>query len=544
MKKEELVEYADYLLKAALGKTQNMAEAEELVQDTLLGGLLAIAQGKEIINPESFLMTILNRKFYDRLRKKYRMPVVSMDVVADIPYVDQGIEALEQSIDAENIRRCLANLTQIYREVMVKYYMYGQSVKQISYDLNVPENTVKSRLDAGRKHVRKDFDMNSYEKQSYEPEYLWMSNSGHLGTDNEPFSLVGGDRITMNLLILAYEKPVTIPELAKAIGISTAYIESIVEKLVKGELMKKVADKVYTDFIIYTQEDRVRNFEAEKKLAGDLYKDIWKIVEQGLMELQEQEYYQKQKSSQKRKLDSFFVTRTLQRAVNHIRDEVCGGMQPFETYPDRPNGGKWYAMGNQYSKEDMEHSDYTKYYISGERINGQNDYRGCKHICICEYDSLLGLSQMGYQPLSTDDMLNMLFAIHSENEEDLKIINPKCFESIPKLKKLGILAEDATGKTVVDVPIIGWNDRFSFYNLSEKYDEMIRECFGEQIRGLMKGAIKLPGHLKSVPDWQRYMECCSKFPMLVVWNAYENGLFQAGYDLQDNPAPAMFLAWE
>jgi len=32
--------------------------------------------------------------------------------------------------------------------------------------------------------------------------------------------------------------------------------------------------------------------------------------------------------------------------------------------------------------------------------------------------------------------------------------------------------------------------------------------------------------------------------MLVVQNAYENGLFQAGYDLQDSPAPAMFFALE
>lgn len=544
MIKEELVEYADYLLKAALNKTQNIAEAEELVQDTLLEGLLAIEQGKEILKPGSFLMTILNRKFYDSLRRKYRMPLVSMDVVADIPYVDEGLEAFEKTMDAENIRRCLTNLTQIYREVMVKYYMYGQSVKQISHDLNVPENTVKSRLDVGRKHVRKDFDMNSFEKQSYEPEYLWMCNSGNLGTENEPFSLVGDDRITMNLLILAYNHPVTIPELAKAIGISTTYIEPIVEKLTKGELMKKVADKVYTDFIIYTQEDRVRNFEAEKALAEKLYKDIWEIVEQGLEELREKDYYQKQNSTQRRKLESFFVTRTVQRAVYDIRDEVCGGVQSFETYPDRPNGGKWYAMGNQFSKEDMEQSDYSKFYISGERINGQNDYQGCKCICLCEYDSLLGLAQQGYQPLSMDDMLKMLYAIYSGKEEDLTILNSKCLESIPKLKKLGILAEDAEGKTVVDVPVIGWKDRFSFYELSEKYDEMIQKTFGEEIRGLMKGAVKLPGHLKSVPDWQRYMECCSKFSMLVVWNAYKNGLFQTGYDLQDSPAPAMFLALE
>ena len=60
----------------------------------------------------------------------------------------------------------------------------------------------------------------------------------------------------MNLLILAYEKPVTLTELSKAIGISTTYIEPIAQRLVDGQLMKKVADKVYTDFIIYTESDR------------------------------------------------------------------------------------------------------------------------------------------------------------------------------------------------------------------------------------------------------------------------------------------------
>ncbi len=122
---------------------------------------------------------------------------------------------------------------------MVKFYMKGQSMKQISHDLNIPENTVKSRLDVG---------------------------------------------------ILAYGKPVTVPELAMAIGISTTYIEPIVEKLIKGELMKQVADKVYTDFIIYTQEDRLKNYEAEKALAEKLYKEIWHIVEQGLVELHGKEY--------------------------------------------------------------------------------------------------------------------------------------------------------------------------------------------------------------------------------------------------------------
>ena len=36
--KENLTEYADYLLKIALYKTGNIHDAEDLVQDTLLAG--------------------------------------------------------------------------------------------------------------------------------------------------------------------------------------------------------------------------------------------------------------------------------------------------------------------------------------------------------------------------------------------------------------------------------------------------------------------------------------------------------------------------
>ena len=109
--------------------------------------------------------------------------------------------------------------------------------------------------------------------------------------NDQPHSLVNNDKITMNLLILAYEKPVTVPELADAIGISAAYIEPIVDRLVEGELMKQVGDKVYTDFIIYTEKDLVNTYELQKKLASDLCGEIWKYVEEGLNELRTSAYY-------------------------------------------------------------------------------------------------------------------------------------------------------------------------------------------------------------------------------------------------------------
>ena len=65
MNKNELTEYADYLLKTAMYKVNNIEEAQELVQETLMAALIAIHQNKPVENPKSWLVTVLNRKYYD-----------------------------------------------------------------------------------------------------------------------------------------------------------------------------------------------------------------------------------------------------------------------------------------------------------------------------------------------------------------------------------------------------------------------------------------------------------------------------------------------
>ncbi len=398
MNKTNLTEYADYLLQTALYKTSNIDEAQDLVQETLISALVAIEQKKPIDNLKNWLVTVLNRKYYDMLRHKYRKPTVSMDVIAEIPHDIAIYENIEKSEDAENIRRCLAYLTKLYREVMVRFYIHGQSVNEIATALDISENTVKSRLDRGRTHIRKEFNMENFTNNSYEPETLWLANSGECGLNNEPFSLVGQDRIPMNILILAYKTPLTIPEIAKAMGIATAYIEPIVERLINGELMKKVSDRVYSDFIIYKEDDRTANLSLERELADKLYKDIWEIVEEGLAELRKQDFYKSQKLSQSLKLESFFSIRTVHTAVNNVRNEMCGGGYSWEDTPVRPNGGKWYAMGNHYSPNyDWNNNEFSKYCISGEAGYNLVDYCGLKQISLLfEYDTNLGKTHQGY----------------------------------------------------------------------------------------------------------------------------------------------------
>ena len=314
MKKEELTELADDLLHIAIGKCDSLEDAQDLVQNTLLEGLLAIRKGTEIEHAKSWLITVLNRKYYDLLREKYRKPLVFYGMEEDIEKAMSDFESDLSSpewdferdegelTEEENVRRLVAGMTKLYREVLIRHYFHGQGIKEIAEALSLPENTVKSRLRLGRDKLRKDFTMEKYEKQSYEPENLWISSSGNGGMEDQPYSLVKNDKIIMNLLILAYDKPVTIPELADAIGISTTYIEPIVERLVNGELMKQTGDRVYTDFIIYTEQDRLGTFEIQKELATRKCAEIWKYVENGLNELRKQAYYKRQNVSQAAKL--------------------------------------------------------------------------------------------------------------------------------------------------------------------------------------------------------------------------------------------------
>ncbi len=548
MNKNNLTEYADFLLNAAICKCGNINDAQDLVQETLLAALSACAAKKPIDEPKAWLTAVLNRKYYDLLRKKYNKPTVSFDVAADVPDEAEIYEAAEKSAEAEEIRRCLAYLTKLYREVMVRHYMHGEKVRDIAASLGISENTVKSRLDAGRKRIGKEFAMENYTKQSYEPETLMMSCSGRGGLDNEPFSLVrDDDKIAQNLLILAYEKPVTVTELAKAIGIAAAYIEPVVDKLVSGELMKRVGDKVYTDFIIYTPEDHTANVALEKQIADKLYKDVWTIVDKGLEELHGCVFYKRQTESKQAKLDSFFAVRTLLHAVSQVRDDVCGKM-PFEEYPDRPGGGKWIAMGSRYpANYDYGNAVFErgKYYISGESCMGGSADGGGKNVdlTICEYNTLLGDTQLGMRDIlkrrMTDvEIAQMLYAIHSGKEEQLPLINAGCFENFDKLIELRYLAKEGD-KVVCDVPIIAEKERFELYNISKDHHDIIAEKFHDEWVKLMVNPVKLPPHLKSVPEFQRYMYSCSTVSMRIAKNAISNGLFP---QCADYPAPAVLIS--
>ena len=440
MEIEEMMAQADYLMHIAISKCDSLEDAQDLVQNTLLDGLHAINKGTKINNAKNWLCTVLNRKYYDLLREKYRKPLEFYGMDFDFAMEDENNQASATDEDGlteeENLRRSVARLTKLYREVIVRHYFHGQEVKKIAKELSLPENTIKSRLRLGRDKLRKDLTMKKYEKQSFEPEDLWISSSGYTGLDDQPHSLVNNDKIAMNLLILAYERPVTITELADAIGISAAYIEPVVDRLIEGELMKQVGDRVFTDFIIYTEKDLLNTFELQTRMACDLCGEIWKHIEEGLNELRTLAYYKKQNSSQALKLEGYFVLHSVYRAVIRVRDEVAGNGSKYD-YPDRKDGGRWYAMGTRYpANYDYAKSPQNKYGISGEAGGNYEHLLGARMIGLYDYDTeALGKTHSVYHCVGNwndarESIMKFLYAVYCDNEAFLSGISQKLLTNI------------------------------------------------------------------------------------------------------------------
>lgn len=314
--------------------------------------------------------------------------------------------------------------------------------------------------------------------------------------------------------------------------------------------MKRVGDKVYTDFIIFDENDRTANIELEKELAEKYYRAVWEIVQRGLDELHDAEYYKQQTPSASAKLDSFFVVRTVLNSINSIIENKVSSWS-FEKFTDRPNGGKWHAMGSRYPADyDWEGTYwYKRYYIDGEYDVGLDNYEGHKAVSLSSYDTMLGKAYHGWgdiryvkRQMDTTTLTKMLYAIYAGKEDMLPVIDAHCFDNIEGLIRLGILTRADSGKVMLDIPVIAMSDRWELYKLSDKYSNEITQKLGGEFEVLLENPVKLPPHLRSVPDWQRYAQCASLVNMMIIINAHDNGMFFAERNFEDDPVPAVFLA--
>lgn len=525
MTNDEIIQYYDYLMRLATSKCNSQTDAEDLAGDTMLAALAYMHRGGSIEYPKTWLTNTLYHKYNDNLRKKYRAPVTVC--------LDEGIDISEEeeylnSEEAARVRKELNHLSFITREVLIRFYFGKQSVADIAEGLGIPEGTVKSRLSAGRSQMKKGLETMET-RENYLPGQMYLSIGGWEGLNGEPMSLVEGDLIAQNLLILAYEKPLSISELSKAIAIPAAYIEPIVKKLVDGELMVQMdSGKVYTDFIITKPQNALEYFKPQLDFAHKHFDTIWNILRGMSDQISKMTFVNKMGGEERTKLDRYAVLKALQDFQHFGTDKI-----EAPKFPKRKDGGRWFAQATAFDagynmKEYNEASEYAIH--GGHRTTEAFTAGGTRRVRLYEFDTTLWDSPhrygFGYE-LYFKHIIPFLWCIYADIpiEERLGTEIPEALISyIPTLERLGMIG-NTPNKLCVKIPVLKKAEYDEMCIIIKSATEKIKSEIGEEFTSFIASMkTPLPRHLTSVPELYRYHEATTYLVMAIVREAYNKGL--------------------
>lgn len=163
---EQIIEqYGKDIYSFCLRLTGQKEAAEELYQDVWLMALKQIDVLEEDKNIRSFLLSVAISRWHNQ-KRKYAW---RKRIVPNIEYVDEMVnqqaeekeEGLSRFLNKERnevVKAAVAKLKDRYRIPIMLFYMEEMTIKEIADLLQIPQGTVKSRLNYAKKLLKKELE--------------------------------------------------------------------------------------------------------------------------------------------------------------------------------------------------------------------------------------------------------------------------------------------------------------------------------------------------------------------------------------------------
>ena len=167
--RKRICEQRTSMYRVALSWCNELALADELVQETTLTALANLEQIKDETRLEAWLYRILNNCWLGYLRKN--RPTVDIDNMI----LDSGEQPPEQSLEqhqiSRRVRHAISQLPMGQRQVLTLVDLQELSYKEVSEALDIPIGTVMSRISRARQGL-KEVLMSSKEELRIQKQHL------------------------------------------------------------------------------------------------------------------------------------------------------------------------------------------------------------------------------------------------------------------------------------------------------------------------------------------------------------------------------------
>jgi RNA polymerase sigma-70 factor (ECF subfamily) len=141
------VEWIPALRAFARSLTRDNAEADDLVQETLLKAIRHKEKFKHGTNLRAWLFTIMRNTFYNNRVRAGRESTGSADCISIQPCV---APTQEWTVRGNEVYRAVTQLPLHYREIFILVFMLGESYESCAEICHVAMGTVKSRVNRAR----------------------------------------------------------------------------------------------------------------------------------------------------------------------------------------------------------------------------------------------------------------------------------------------------------------------------------------------------------------------------------------------------------
>jgi len=148
--------YADSILRHAYFRMGNWELAEDLTQDTFFKVWNRISKNSENINNfKTFLYKVADNLIIDYYRRKPRVPVsiekINPEAVSSDPTQEREAEKI---INKNLIEKCLLELDEKYREIIIYRYINDHTIKEISEITGKSANSISVIIYRGLKFLK------------------------------------------------------------------------------------------------------------------------------------------------------------------------------------------------------------------------------------------------------------------------------------------------------------------------------------------------------------------------------------------------------
>ena len=281
MEKEQadkiIAEYMKKIYGFTLSRTMDIDLAEEIASEITYEVYKALLKVENTYNVNSYIYRIAHNVHHRFLSEgKHFSQIFTIDDKVSDRYDYEKDKIFSQ------LRKEIAYLSNLQREIVVLYYFDKLSLVEISKRLKLPHGTVKWHLFEARNKIKESFDTSDNniksEEDTLNPHLKSFKKMRYYGfsllTKNLDMSFYFQKKISQNIAFSTYRKPKTAIEISKELNIPTTFIEDEISNLAENGFLNKVPGNKYLTNI-YIMEQREKELEIK---INKLYKKYAEYV--------------------------------------------------------------------------------------------------------------------------------------------------------------------------------------------------------------------------------------------------------------------------